>query len=380
MRATTSLDIGQPQYLKVGDVHLAYQVVGDGPIDLVHIPGIFSHLEWQWAEPGYAHFLQRLASFSRLVMFDARGLGLSDRMAELPILEQQMEDLTALLDAVGSERAVLFGVSQGGPMAALYAATHPQRVSSLILYGSYAVVRMDSDNPHGRSPEWLAEYLRQIDQSWGTGTMLPQVAPTRSDDDDFRAWWGSLERFAAGPGNALTWARMNMQIDIRPALASISAPTLVVQRRGDTYRDPRNARYLSTHIPDATLLELPGIDHLPYVGDADRVVEAIEEFVTGERTEQVAERELATVLFVDVVGSTEHASRLGDREWSRRLKSFVTLARQEVRRSGGELVDTAGDGLLCRFGGPARAIQCAMRIRDGVKALGFEVRAGPPYR
>jgi class 3 adenylate cyclase/pimeloyl-ACP methyl ester carboxylesterase len=370
----------ETRYTKVGDIHLAYQIVGTGPVDLVHIPGIFSHLEWQWEGPAYARYLRRLAGIARLILFDVRGLGLSDRSGELPILEQQMDDLVAVLDAAGSERAVMYGVSQGGPMAALFAATHPTRTSGLILYGSYAAVHADATFPWGRSPAWIAEWGRQLDETWGTGKLLSQVAPTSAEDDAFRDWWARLERLAAGPGNALEFARINTQVDIRDVLPAIRAPTLVLQRRGDTYRDPGNARYLAEHIPDARLVELPGIDHLPFIGNVEAVLAEIEAFVSGSGTGDASEigtdRELATVLFVDVVGSTERAATMGDRAWSDLLDRFFGAIRRELARHRGSEVDTAGDGLLARFDGPARAVRCAVAIRTSVEPLGLRVRAG----
>lgn len=366
----------ETRYVTVGDVHIAYQVVGEGPLDLVYVPGIFTHLEHQWEEPSYARFLRGLASFSRLILLDPRGIGLSDRAPELPILEQQMDDLLAVLDAAGSERPAVFGVSQGGPMAILFAASHPSRASALVLYGAFATARASPDHPWGRSPEWLAEYVRQLDEAWGSGSFLPQLAPTRADDEGFRRWWRRLERLAAGPGNAMAYARMNMQTDVRPVLEAIGIPTLVIQRRADVYRDPRNGGYLAERIPGARLVELPGVDHLPYVGDGEAVVGEVRGFLTGAAEAPEPERELATVLFIDMVGSTERAVRLGDAEWSRLLEAYLASIRGELARFRGREVDTAGDGVLATFDGPARGIRCAAGIRDAVRSLGLEVRSG----
>ena len=230
------------RYAKSGDVHIAYQTLGEGEADLVYLPGIFTHLEHQWEEPSFARFLRRLAGFSRLILLDPRGIGLSDRAPDLPLIEEQMDDVLAVLDAVGSSRVVMFGVSQGGPMAILFAATHPERTSGLILYSTYPTVVRDAEYPWGRTTAWKEEWARQVDENWGTGSFLSQVAPTRAADERFRAWWGRLERLAAGPGNALAYVARQMASDVRAALPAIRVPTLVLQRRDDTFRDPRNGR------------------------------------------------------------------------------------------------------------------------------------------
>ena len=366
----------QTRYAKSGSVHIAYQVVGEGQVDLVYLPGIFTHIEHQWEEPSFARFLRRLASFSRLILLDPRGIGLSDRTGELPILEHQMDDVLSVLDAVASRSAFLLGVSQGGPMAALFAASHPGRTAGLILYGSYPAAAADSDYPWGRSREWLMEYDRQLDQNWGTGFFLPQMAPTLAGDPHFRRWWARLERLAAGPGNALAYSRMQTEADVRPALSAIRVPTLVLQRRDDSYRDPRIAHWLVERIPGARLVELPGVDHLPFVGEADAVLAEIEEFVTGTRPVEAADRVLATLLFTDVVGSTQMAVELGDGRWRELLEDYRAAVRRELNRYRGREVDTAGDGFFATFDGPARAIRCAGDIRQSVRGLGVEVRSG----
>src|SRR6266571_2313303 len=250
----------ETRYARSGDAHIAYQVVGDSPIDLVVVPGFYSNVEFWREEPSVVRFLDRLASFSRLIVFDARGCGLSDRAPELPALEQQMDDVLAVLDAVHSESAVFFGLSQGGPMAILFAATYPGRTSGLVLYGTYPVARSDDAYPWGRSPEWLEANLRTVNERWGTGQNLPFMAPSRAQDESFRRWWCRFERFTNGPGNALANTRMNTEIDVRAVLPTIRVPTLVLQRRDDIFRDPGNARYIAAHIPDAKLVELPGVD------------------------------------------------------------------------------------------------------------------------
>ena len=366
----------ETRYAKSGDVHIAYQVVGDGPIDLVLVPGLFTHVEHQWEEPSFARFLDRLASFSRLIVFDARGTGLSDQAPELPPMEEQMDDVQAVLDAVGCSSAAFFGLSQAGPMAILFAASHPERTRALVLYATYARVRSQDDYPWGRSAEWLDDYARQIDQEWGSGAFLSQVAPTRAEDESFRRWWGRLERLSYGPGNALAYFRMNAQIDVRSILPTIQIPTLVIQRLDDVYRNPGHSRYLAAHIAGAKLVELPGVDHLPYVGDSDAILDEVQEFLTGVRPPPGHDRVLATVLFTDIVGSTERASALGDRAWKELLQRHHVLVRQELARFRGQEVDTTGDGFLATFDGPARAVRCAQAIVEAVRAIGVEVRAG----
>ena len=366
----------ETRYAKSGGIHIAYQVLGDGPLDLVFIPGLFTHLEHQWEEPGFARFLNRLASFSRLIILDARGAGLSDRALELPPMEEQMDDVIAVLEAVGSKSAAFFGNSQAGPMATLFAATHPERSTGLVLYGSYAKPSADVGYPWGRSKEWLAEFEQQIDDSWGAGIFLEQVAPSRVNDEAFKRWWSKYERLSYGPGNALAYFHMNTDIDVRAILPSIRVPTLILQRRDDVYRHPGHAAYLASHIPGAKLVQLPGSDHLPYVGDAEAVLDEVQEFLTGVRSAPEHDRVLATVLFTDIVGSTEKATQLGDRAWKDLLQMHHTLIRQELTRFRGREIDTAGDGFLATFDGPARAVRCAQAIVDDVRAIGLEVRAG----
>jgi class 3 adenylate cyclase len=366
----------ETRYAKSGDVHIAYQVVGDGPVDLVLIPGLFTHVEHQWDEPTFARFLNRLASFTRLIVFDARGAGLSDQAPELPPMEDQMDDLTAVLDAVGSTSAAIFGISQAGPMAILFAASYPERTRAIALYGSYASARRREGYPWGRSPEWMADFGRQIDEAWGSGVFLSAVAPSRLRDEPFRRWWAKYERLSHGPGNALAYFRMNAQIDVRAILGSIQVPCLVLQRRRDSYRDPGHARYLAERIPGARLVELDGIDHLPYLGDADAVLDEVEEFLTGVRPPPERERVLATVMFTDIVGSTEHASALGDRGWKELLERHHAIVREEIGRYRGREVDTTGDGFLATFDGPARAVRCATAIVRAMPDIGLEVRAG----
>jgi class 3 adenylate cyclase len=366
----------ETKYAKAGEVHIAYHVVGDGPIDLVLIPGLWTHVEHQWEEPSFARFLGRLAAFTRLIVLDVRGAGLSDRAPELPPMEQQMDDVLAVMDAAGSASAAFFGLSQAGPMAILFAASHPERTAGLVLYATYAMTHREDDYPWGRSAEWLADYDRLIDQEWGSGVFLPQVAPSRVADKQFRKWWSRYERLSYGPGNALAYFRMNRQVDVRAILPTIRVPTLVLQRRDDVYREPGHAHYLAEHIPQAKLVELSGADHLPYLGDSDAILDEVQEFLTGVRPPPEHDRVLATVLFTDIVKSTERASALGDRAWSELLERHRVIVREELNRFRGREIDTAGDGFLATFDGPARAVRCAQAIVQAMVAIGMEVRVG----
>jgi len=368
--------VPETRYAKSGQIHIAYQVVGDGPIDLVFLPGLFSQVELPWEEPGYARFLSRLASFSRLIPIDARGTGLSDRAPVLPPMEEQVDDVLAVLDAVGSTSAALLGLSQAGPMAILFAASHPDRTGALVLYGSYASPREREGYPWGRTPQWMDDYDHLIDEKWGSGLFLSQVAPSRLGDDVFKQWWGRLERFSYGPGNALAYFRMNGEIDVRSILPTIRVPTLVLQRKEDIYRNPGHAQYLAEHVPSAKLVVLPGSDHLPYVGDGDVIVDEIQEFLTGVRPAPHHDRVLATILFTDIVGSTERVSSLGDAAWKELLQRHHVASRHELSRFRGREIDTAGDGFLATFDGPARAVRCAQGIVEAVGDIGIQVRAG----
>jgi pimeloyl-ACP methyl ester carboxylesterase len=368
----------QPEirYVKSGNVHIAYQVVGGGSTDMVLLGGFYSHLEAQWEEPRYARFLQRLAAFTRLILLDQRGTGLSDRMVRLPTLEQHMDDVLAVMDAVGPQHAAVLGIAQGGPLGALLAATHPNRISALILYGAYARLMNDVDYPWGRDPTWYRRLMQDAEWGWGTGILLERVAPGLAQDESFKRWWARFERLIHSPGSALAYMRMQAEVDIRHVLPAIRVPTLVLQRRDDVYRDPGNGRYLAEHIADAAYVELPGREHLPYLGDQDAIIDEIEEFLTGVRRGPQPDRVLGTVLFTDIVGSTERLAELGDNKWNELLDAHHALVRREIERFRGREVDTAGDGFMATFDGPARAVQCALAARDGVRSLGLEIRAG----
>ncbi|HKF15203.1 MAG TPA: adenylate/guanylate cyclase domain-containing protein [Gaiellaceae bacterium] len=366
--------VPETRYAKSGDVNIAYQVVGEGPIDLVLVHGFVSHLELDWQERRMAYFLDRLASFSRLILFDKRGTGLSDRPGDLPDLETRMDDVRAVMDAVGSQQAALFGYSEGGPMCCLFAATHPDRTSALALYGTYAKRRNpDDDYPWCVSWAERQAYAVEIERSWGADSDIDKMIPNA--DPALRRWWRMRTRASASPGAARDLILMNSQIDIRHVLSSISVPTLVLHREGDLDSRPEEGRYIAEHIPGARFVELEGDVHVPLV-DADQILDEVEEFLTGTRRSREPDRVLATVLFTDIVGSSERATKLGDRAWGELLASHHELVRRELERFEGREVDTAGDGFLATFDGPARAVRCGHAIQRAVIELDLEVRAG----
>jgi class 3 adenylate cyclase/alpha-beta hydrolase superfamily lysophospholipase len=368
----------ETRYAKSGDVHVAYQVVGEGAVDLVLVHGWISHLEHQWEDPSLARFLERLASFSRLILFDKRGTGLSDRVADsaLPTLEQRMDDVRAVMDAAGSTRAALFGISEGGPLSALFAATYPMRTSALIMYGAYAKWIGDADYPWAPSREDHEAAFKAYEEHWGTPIGLKVLAPSIASDERWRQWWGQHQRLSASPGAGVTLYRMNVEIDIRQILPTIRVPTLILHRLGDRLMNPAGAKYMAGQIPGAKYVELPGEDHVAWIGEVDILLAEIQEFVTGVRPASEVDRILATVLFVDIVGSTDRAAALGDARWRDLMNNYQQKVGKEVARLGGRVINTAGDGVFASFDGPARAIRCACAVRDGVAALGLTVRSG----
>jgi len=366
------------RYARSGGVNIAYQVVGSGPIDLVYVMGWVSNLDEFWEEPSYARFLNRLASFSRLILFDKRGTGLSDRVpeAELPTLEQRMDDVRAVMDAVDSPRAALMGISEGGPMCALFSATYPQRVAALVIVGGYARRLWAPDYPFAPNREEHERFMQEVREGWGGPVGLAHRAPSMMDDERFKDWWARYLRMSASPGAVLALTRMNAEIDVRGVLPTIHVPTLIIHRSHDRALHVEHARYMARQIPDARYVEVPGDDHLPFVGDQDAILDEIEEFLTGVRRGPEPDRVLATVLFTDIVGSTELAARLGDRRWRDLLDAYHAQVRRELARFRGREIDTAGDGVLATFDGPARAIRCACGINQAVRDLGIEVRSG----
>lgn len=364
------------RYARSGDVHIAYTVVGDGPIDLVYTAGIWSNLDVMWEEPRWARYLDRLASFSRLIVFDMRGVGLSDRGPEPPFLELQMDDVRAVMDAAESKTAAVFCGAGGGAMTMLFAATYRERVRALILYGARAKTVQSADYPYGKTEEQQRAFIDRFVSKMGTGQNLDLQGPSGLEDPRFKRWWARFERLVATPTAYRELAAIFNDLDIRAVLPSIQAPTLVLHRTGDRIVALDQATYLAKMIPNAKLVELPGIDHVPFLGDQDAIVDEIEEFLTGARPAPKTDRVLATVLFTDIVGSTEQAARLGDSRWRELLEQHHAMVRRELDRFRGREVDTAGDGFMATFDGPARAIRCASAIIKAVRPLGLTVRAG----
>jgi class 3 adenylate cyclase len=356
-------------------VHVAYQVLGEGPADLVYVQGAFSHLDVMWELPAFRRFCEQLASFSRLIWFDKRGMGLSDRV-QAGTLEERMDDVRAVMDAAGSGRAVLLGSSEGGPLSMLFAAAHPERVAGLILCGAEVKERTGEDWPWGENTaEGFEQSMALLPDRWGGGESIGYIAPSLAGDARAREWWGRVLMNAATPGAAESFMRMAFDIDVRDVVSAIRVPTLVIHRAGDQVCHVENARFLARNIPGAAYVELPGSDHAPWVGGDDIVAE-IREFVTGAREPAEPDRVLATVLFTDIVGSTEHAARLGDRRWRDLVSGHHRLIRGELARFRGREIDTAGDGFLAAFDGPARALRAASSIVRAVQPLGLQVRAG----
>jgi class 3 adenylate cyclase len=360
------------QYAKSGDVHIAYQAFGAGPINLVMVPGFVSNVENYWDQPDFARFLNRLGSYARVVTFDKRGTGGSDRVTELPGLDVRMDDLRAVMDAAGMEQAALLGISEGAPLSVLFAATYPDRCRALALYGSFS--RFSYWFP---TEESLANFFGYVEKAWGTGGSVQRFAPSRANDATFQQWWGRNERLGASPAAVTALMRMNSQIDISGILEAVRVPTLVIHRTEDQVVNVEGGRDVAARIPGARMVEFPGNDHLFYVGDgADRISDAIEEFLTGAPARIEADRVLATVLFTDIVGSTEKAASLGDQRWRNLLDDHHATIRRVLARFRGREVKTTGDGFLATFDGPARGVRCACAIAEEIKPLGIEIRAG----
>jgi pimeloyl-ACP methyl ester carboxylesterase len=360
------------RYAKSGDVHIAYQVFGEGDIDLVFVPGFISHIENYWDEPELARWLRRLGSFARVTMFDKRGTGLSDRVSQLPGLDERMDDVRTVMDVEKIERAAVFGASEGGSMATMFAASYPDRTLALILYGAFA--QFATWFPTEEALETLFQY---IDNYWGSGASLPAWAPSKQDDLLFQEWWGRFERLGASPGAAKTLMRMNSQIDISGILPSVNVPTLVIHRTDDVSVSVEGGRMLSQYIPDAKYVELPGNDHLPWVGgNADQILDEMAQFLTGEWQPAVTDRVLATVLFTDIVRSTEQLAIKGDRAWRDLLDAHNEMMLRQIGRFRGQAIKNTGDGILAIFDGPARAIRAAMAACKDAGRIGLQLRAG----
>jgi pimeloyl-ACP methyl ester carboxylesterase/class 3 adenylate cyclase len=360
------------RYAKNGDINVAYQAFGEGNVYLVIVPGFISHIENYWDEPNLARWLRKVGSFSRVIMFDKQGTGLSDRSSKAPGLDERMDDVRAVMDAEGVEKAAIFGISEGGSLATLFAASHPDRSRGLILYGAFA--QFKSWFP---TQEALEELFQYIDTAWGSGESLPMFAPSMTDDPAFKQWWGKFERLGASPGAAKKIMRLNSQIDITDILPSVKVPTLVIHRTDDVTVNVKGGRLLAERIPNAKYVELPGVDHLPMVGEnPDRILDEMAQFLTGEWRPIETECILATVLFTDIADSTKRAADLGDQRWRDLLERHHSCVRGELDHFRGKEIDTAGDGFFATFDGPARGIRCACAIRDSVSSLGINIRAG----
>jgi pimeloyl-ACP methyl ester carboxylesterase len=362
-------------YARSGELRIAYAAFGDGPVDFVFIPGWVSHLESWWEADASARFFRRIASFSRLIMFDKRGTGLSDPFTGVPTLEERSDDVRAVMEAAGSTSAFLCGLSEGGPMSVLFSATYPDRTRGLILIGSTVRLLKSPDWPHGWTHEQLDRFLEGLDE-WGQGGLVDLFLPSFASDERARRLWARWQRMSASPGTARALMEANALIDVRSVLPHIQVPTLVIHRTDEHVVPVSHGRHMAEHIPGARLLEQPGEDHLPWLGDADGVLDAIEEFVTGSRHHVDEDRVLAAVLFTDIVDSTRRAAEAGDRRWRELLDAHDEVGMREVERFRGRLVKTTGDGMLALFDGPARGVRCAEAVRDALAELGVEIRAG----
>lgn len=365
------------RYARNGEARIAYQVIGDGPFDLIVVPGFVSNVEYLWEIPGVAAVLERFASYARLITWDKRGTGLSDPLLRLPPLEERMDDMLAVLDATGSEQAALFGVSEGGPLSILFTATHPQRVSALVTYGAAPRMAWAPDYTWGIRPELYNDAAKEaVLDGWGDGVLLELFAPSCAGDERMREVWGTFQRLGASPSMGVATLEAMLEIDVRDILPSVRVPTLLIHRAGDRAIPANGSRFMSERIPNAKYVELEGEDHLWFVGDVDAIFDEVEEFLTGVRRNVVKDRMLATVLFTDIVDSTRKVTELGDHRWRDLLTEHDALVRRELEHFRGRELKTIGDGFLATFDGPARAVTCAGAIRDRAHRLGIAVRAG----
>jgi class 3 adenylate cyclase len=369
----------ETRYVTRGDIHIAYQVLGEGDLDLVLVSSWFSHLEARWDIPSFAHYLRRLASFSRLISFDKYGMGLSDPVPSrsLPPIEEWMDDVRAVMNAVESERAAILGLVEGGLMAAMFAASYPDRTSALVLANATAKSSWGPDYPIGIPRERQEMVIGLVEQAWGRPDLMVALNPSLAADEASRDAWARLLRLSASPATAAAVVRTLFQLDLRDVLPTIQAPTLIIHRSKNPLVTVENGRYLAEHIPGARFVEVPGADYTVPIGDVDAVLDEIEEFLTGTRGKGVdTDRFLATVLFTDIVQSTARAAEAGDHRWSELLDAHDDLARRQLARYQGRLVKMTGDGLVATFDGPARAIRGALAIRDGLRRMGMEIRGG----
>lgn len=370
-----SMDV-PTRYVRSSGVSIAYQVHGEGPVDLVFVPGFVSHVELLWENPAAARFLRRLASFARLIVYDKRGQGLSDRPGDPPTLEDSMDDLGAVMEAEACERAAIFGISEGGPMSMLFAATYPERVSSLVLYGTYARMVNGPDYELGIPDRALDRWAAMMQREWGGPVGVGNWAPSEVGDTAFEAWWARLLRQGTSPSGAISLMELYRELDVRMVLPSIDVPTLVLHREDDRIVLARQGRYLAEQIAGSRFVGLPGRDHIAWTDAPEELLDEVEEFLTGTRRAHEPERALATILFTDIVGSTELAAELGDREWRELLGRHDAEVRRQLTVHRGREVKTMGDGFLATFDGPARAIRCACAIRNAMPDLDLRVRAG----
>lgn len=368
----------ETMYARSGDVNIAYQVIGDAPLDLVFVMGWVSHMEYFWREPTFARFLMRLASFSRLILFDKRGTGLSDRVPidQLPTLEQRMDDVRAVMDAVGSERAALCGISEGGPMCSLFAATYPEKTIALVMIGTYAKRIRDAEYPWGPTAEQREQFFDVMRKHWGGPIGIDERAPSVADDPEFRDWWATYLRMGASPAAAVALTQMNAEIDVRNVLPSIRVPSLVIHRTDDLCLKVEEGRFVADRIPGAKFVEFPGHDHLPFVGDQDAILDEMEEFLTGVRHTIEPDTVLATVLVAQIADAREHVVKHGQDRWTELLRRLYVHIAKEIEWFRGREIDIAGNRVLAIFDGPARAIRCASAITEYASRLGVETRAG----
>src|SRR5215217_6303791 len=370
--------IPETMYARSGEVNIAYQVIGDAPLDLVFVMGWVSHLEYFWREPSFARFLLRLASFSRLILFDKRGTGLSDRVPinQLPTLEQRMDDVRAVMNAVGSDRAALCGVSEGGPMCSLFAATYPEKTLALVMIGTYAKRIRDAEYPWGPTAEQREQFFEVMREQWGGPVGIEERAPSVADDPEFRDWWATYLRMGASPGAAVALTQMNAEIDVRNVLPSIRVPTLVIHRSGDQCLKVEEGRFVAQRIPGAKFVELPGNDHLPFVGDQEAILDEVEEFLTGVRHQVEPDTVLATVLVIEIADAREHLEKHGQDRWMELLRRLHAYIAKEIEWFRGREIDIAGHRLLAIFDGPARAVRCASTVTQCASRWGVGTRAG----
>ncbi|MFP4074441.1 MAG: adenylate/guanylate cyclase domain-containing protein [Actinomycetota bacterium] len=373
-----SQDRPQTRYAWSDDVSIAYQVLGEGDRDIVFVPGFPSHLDHSWEHPRLSYFYRRLGALGRLVLVDKRGVGMSDRVSpeQLPGIEQRKDDVLAVLDAVGIDQAVLIGASDGGPLALYFAAAYPRRTSQVVAINTYAKRTVVDGYPWAMSSEQWNMFMEEVGRHWGEPIFADIIAPEHANDEEFLDWWGSFMRNSMSPGAALAMMKMNAEIDIREILSAIHVPTLVIHRTGDQVCPVGGGRYIASRIEDSRFVELPGVDHLPWLGDAESVLASIEDFIGGQTPGPAPQTSLATIVFTDVVESTKAVADLGDRKWRSFLETLYDVIGSQVAQFGGRIIKTTGDGMLSVFDGPARALSCSLAVRDRLRSLDTQMRTG----